>query len=697
MAGETMHEEREASGMAREPRTERVRIIGAQRVGDAAGDEPAADDAGEAPPEHAADHDDQFGPEDWGGPEEPSLPHWTEAPTGEVPAVLDRHGADDHPWAALPEPTWREDRSDWEQDERFDPSLLAPEDDHPRPMEGPALEDRQPWSFELEEVDDEDDLFGAWSKAAGPLEAEPGEALGDGAAGGEPTDLPWLDEDQVPAPGWDPDAVAGEKTTVMDAVVPPAAERLTGTPAGRSGSRTHAAEGSEDEAEGADALAADLAERGLRLRGRLGRRRPSPIRARHSRAHEGVDELDDVDELDVATTGADDRQDGPVGGVDGAVLGGLEALSARPAPLERGGAEAADEVPTATPGLHPEREAPPGRRRDPLGTPGGRHRAMSDLPHGGDPGRPSAGVPRTNGRPSAGRREAQPAGAGRLGAATAGAVSERAGRNIPAAVASGLVVGALALIAFHFGTVPSMVVVTAVVTVAAMEAFTAFRRGGYHPATLLGLVAVVSVMVGTYTKGQQALPLVLVLLVAFTLLWHLAGVDRRAEPVRSTAATLLVFCWVGVFGSFAALLLAPSLFPDRHGIAYLLGAVIAAVAYDVGALAFGAWLGRHPLSPASPGKTWEGLLGGTVAAIVLAVAVVHLIHPWTVGKAAALGIVVAVVSPIGDLGESLVKRHLGLKDMGRLLPGHGGLLDRIDGLLFVLPATYYLLRAFHLG
>jgi phosphatidate cytidylyltransferase len=174
-------------------------------------------------------------------------------------------------------------------------------------------------------------------------------------------------------------------------------------------------------------------------------------------------------------------------------------------------------------------------------------------------------------------------------------------------------------------------------------------------------------------------------------------VDRRAEPVRSVAATLFVFCWVGVFGSFAAALLAPSLFPERTGIAYLLGALIAAVAYDVGALGTGAWLGRHPMSRVSPGKTWEGALGGAVAAVVFAVAVVRLVHPWTLGEAAVLGVVVAVVSPIGDLAESLVKRQLGLKDMGRILPGHGGLLDRVDGLLFVLPATYYLVRAFGHG
>ncbi len=273
----------------------------------------------------------------------------------------------------------------------------------------------------------------------------------------------------------------------------------------------------------------------------------------------------------------------------------------------------------------------------------------------------------------------------------------RSDRNLPVAIASGVVIGIIALVFFDLGTVTAMIVSTAIATLASVEAFAAFRKGGYHPATLLGIVGVFSVMVATYNKGQAAVPLLLVLVVAFTLLWHLIGVDQAAEPVRSTAATVFVFAWVGVFGSYAALLLNPNLFPNRHGIAFLLGAVITAVAYDVAALATGAWIGSHPLSKASPNKTWEGLIGGTIAAILAAVIIVHFIHPWTVPKAAALGLVVAVVSPLGDLSESLIKRHLGLKDMGRILPGHGGLLDRIDGLLFVLPATYYLVKAVHLG
>lgn len=296
-------------------------------------------------------------------------------------------------------------------------------------------------------------------------------------------------------------------------------------------------------------------------------------------------------------------------------------------------------------------------------------------------------------RPNPPRR---PSPANRLRTPPRPASDEAPPRNVAAAIVSGLVLGALALICFKVGPAAAVALVTLVVTMAAAEAFAAFRKGGYHPVTLLGLVATVSLMIATYNKGQVALPLVFVLLVVACFVWHLAGVEQT-DAVRSTGTTLFVFGWVAVFGSFGALLLSPSLFPDRHGIAFLLGGVIAGVAYDVGALSFGAWLGRHPMAKVSPNKTWEGFVGGLVTSLILSVVIVHLIHPWTVGKAAALGLLVSVVATLGDLFESTVKRHLGLKDMGRLLPGHGGMLDRVDGLLFILPATYYLVIAFHMG
>jgi len=274
---------------------------------------------------------------------------------------------------------------------------------------------------------------------------------------------------------------------------------------------------------------------------------------------------------------------------------------------------------------------------------------------------------------------------------------ESPGRNMPVAVGTGVLIALLVLVTFNIGTVLAMALVTVVVALAAAEAYAAFRRGGQHPATLLGLVATLSLLIATYNRGPQALGLVTVLLFAFTTLWFMVGVER-ADVLKGIGSTLLVYLWIGVFGSYAALLLNPNLFPNRHGLAFLLGAILVSVIYDVAALFVGSAIGRRPLArEISPHKTWEGLIGGTVAALLMSVIIVQMIHPWTLSSAFALGIVVSIVAPLGDLSESLIKRHIGIKDMGKLLPGHGGMLDRVDGLLFVLPATYYLVRAFHLG
>jgi phosphatidate cytidylyltransferase len=139
-------------------------------------------------------------------------------------------------------------------------------------------------------------------------------------------------------------------------------------------------------------------------------------------------------------------------------------------------------------------------------------------------------------------------------------------------------------------------------------------------------------------------------------------------------------------------------FPNRHGIAYLLGAIVATVAYDVGALFVGSRIGRTPLAAnVSPNKTWEGLMGASTAALIACILIVRMVAPWNGGRALALALVVIVAAPLGDLCESLIKRDLGVKDIGWILPGHGGILDRIDALLFVVPATYYLVRLLKIG
>jgi phosphatidate cytidylyltransferase len=254
---------------------------------------------------------------------------------------------------------------------------------------------------------------------------------------------------------------------------------------------------------------------------------------------------------------------------------------------------------------------------------------------------------------------------------------------------SAVVVGVVLIVvlggAYLVGPAAMVVLATAVVLVAALELYNIIQRSGFRPATLLGLCATVAVMFAAYWRGEQALPLVLVLVFITSMLWYMFEVVE-ARPMINVAVTVMAFVWVGLLGSFASLLLKSS-----HGKGLLLGAVLVTVASDIFAYFAGTQFGSRPLAPAvSPGKTWEGVAIGAIGAIVVGALIGVKLHPWTVSSGLKLGVVVAVVAPIGDLCESMIKRDLHLKDSGALLPGHGGLLDRFDALLFVLPATYYL-------
>ena len=289
------------------------------------------------------------------------------------------------------------------------------------------------------------------------------------------------------------------------------------------------------------------------------------------------------------------------------------------------------------------------------------------------------------------RREPQPP------APDTSSSSSSDGRDVKMAVGVGAGLLAVSLALFMAGPAFALGLAAVVVTLAAVELYDVLRRAGYRPATLLGLVATFSIMIATYAKGEIAIPLVLGLTTLATFCWYLFGVVQARATVNM-AVTLFGFLWVGLLGSFAALLLK---FPDREGIAFLLGAVVATVANDVGAWFFGSRMGTRPLmADISPNKTVEGVAGGGATAVMVSLVVLGAfpgVHPWTVGTAALLGLVVWAVGTLGDLCESMVKRDLGIKDMGTLLPGHGGVLDRFDAMLFALPATYYLVKLLNLG
>jgi phosphatidate cytidylyltransferase len=272
-------------------------------------------------------------------------------------------------------------------------------------------------------------------------------------------------------------------------------------------------------------------------------------------------------------------------------------------------------------------------------------------------------------------------------------------KNVSLATFTGFVIAAVVLVLFKIGTVAVAVLICVALVAAALEAYAAFRKVGVHPATLLGLVATLALAVSAYNKGESAFGLVTVLLVFFSVLWFL-GAESKVDILDGIGATVFIFVWIGVIGSYAALLISPVNYPHKHGLVFLLGAIIVVVANDVGALFIGRAFGRRPLARTiSPGKTVEGAIGGAISSILVAIAILPLMHPWGPGlkDAFIVGVAIAIVTPIGDLFESMVKRTLGVKDMGDLLPGHGGMLDRVDGLLFALPTTYYLVHVLHLG
>jgi len=292
--------------------------------------------------------------------------------------------------------------------------------------------------------------------------------------------------------------------------------------------------------------------------------------------------------------------------------------------------------------------------------------------HRAEAPRRAAGRPqRGGGRPA---RAAAPSGGG--------------DRDMGVAVGVGVGFLGLALILFSIGPAAGMVLVTAVIGVAVAELYGVLRQVGYQPVALAGIVGTVGMVVGAYNYGYGAIPTVLFLTTAVCLLWYLVGAAAEA-PVMNIGVTLLGLLWVGLFGSFAALMLSLG----EPGIGLLLAAILGTVGYDVGGLFVGRNAGRQPLSAASPNKTVEGLAGGCIIAFVVVVVLSAFIGFGPVdsfAEGAMVGLAVALFAPLGDLCESLVKRDLEIKDMGSILPGHGGLMDRFDGLLFVLPAVWLL-------
>jgi phosphatidate cytidylyltransferase len=206
-----------------------------------------------------------------------------------------------------------------------------------------------------------------------------------------------------------------------------------------------------------------------------------------------------------------------------------------------------------------------------------------------------------------------------------------------------------------------------------------------RPVVLAGYLGALAALLGATLGGADwALAgLLSTLLLAFVIKGGLSTV--------SVSVTLLGVAWIGL-GLAHALLLRDI---DEHGVLAVYTVLLAVWAGDAAAYFVGRLVGRHKLAPTvSPGKSWEGLIAGTVATVAVTFVAVYEQNFLTISESLVLGVVIAIVAPLGDLFESALKRDADVKDSGRLLGGHGGVLDRIDALLFAWVAAYYVVLAF---
>ncbi|NEK57548.1 phosphatidate cytidylyltransferase [Geodermatophilus sabuli] len=261
----------------------------------------------------------------------------------------------------------------------------------------------------------------------------------------------------------------------------------------------------------------------------------------------------------------------------------------------------------------------------------------------------------------------------------------RAGRDMVAAVGVGAALGSIILVSLLVWRPAFLLVVTAAILVAIVELTRALETGGARPPLVPVLAGGLAMLGLAWTRGPSGLLVGFLLTVLGVLLWRLA--DGPADYLRDASAGVLVTVYVPLLAGFAVLLLVPD-----DGAARVLAFIATVVGNDVGGFTAGVLFGKHPLAPSvSPKKSWEGMAGSVLACVLVATPIVTLAldGPWWGGV--LFGAALAVTATVGDLGESLIKRDLGIKDMGDLLPGHGGIMDRLDSLLPSAAVAYLLL------
>lgn len=261
------------------------------------------------------------------------------------------------------------------------------------------------------------------------------------------------------------------------------------------------------------------------------------------------------------------------------------------------------------------------------------------------------------------------------------------GRSLKQAVITALILLALIVVCALIGEMAFFVLICIVVLIALFELYDALLQTGHRPNLAFGLVCGFALLLVAFLERPALIAVVLAATMYGAFILALRS-KRGRSAASDVAWTLLGVAWIAGGGAAAA-----SMLKLEDGILLLVAYILITALDDIGAYFSGTRFGKHKMAPSiSPAKSWEGWAGGFAASLAGGLFFAALLQGLDPLNGLAIGAISGLLAPVGDLVESLAKREIGIKDSGRLLPGHGGLLDRLDAILFCAPAVYLYMR-----
>lgn len=270
------------------------------------------------------------------------------------------------------------------------------------------------------------------------------------------------------------------------------------------------------------------------------------------------------------------------------------------------------------------------------------------------------------------------------------AAARRGGRNLPVATIVGLALLALVVVVLVVRKDAFVLIAIVACALALRELAAALAHHDVHVPLLPLLVGAVGILVSSYTAGTEALLVSFLLTAGGVVVWRVID-GGGMVAMRDASAGTFAAAYIPFLAGFVMLMLA-----ENDGAGRVMLFILLVVANDVGGFAAGSLVGRHRLAPRiSPNKTWEGLAGAVILALAVGIVAGSVLLNLSIFASAAVAVAIVVTATLGDLAESAIKRDLALKDMSDLIPGHGGVLDRLDSMLAAAPVAYLLLLILH--